>query len=151
MWGGSARHVRILALDLGERRIGVAVSDPLGLTAQGLPTLESRGAARDLEAIADLCRRLEVEKVVVGLPRNMDGSYGPRAELARDYAKAIAERTGLPVATWDERLTTKSAIAVLLEADVSRRRRRAAVDRMAATLILQGYLDRLAIDATHSG
>lgn len=151
--------MRILGLDLGDRRVGVAVSDPLGLTAQGLPTLTRKdratgagtshassggagGAEATIYAIAELCRRLEVESIVIGLPRNMDGSYGPRAEMARDFGRRLRERTGLPVHEWDERLTTRAADSALLEADLSRRKRRGAVDRVAAVLILQGFLDR---------
>ena len=149
--------MRVLGLDLGDRRVGMAVSDPLGLTAQGLPTLTRKGGPRTtgegggpatdradstVDAIADLCVRLEVESIVIGLPRNMDGSYGPRAEMTREFGGRLHERTGLPVHEWDERLTTRAADSVLLQADLSRKKRRGAVDRVAAVLILQGFLDR---------
>ncbi len=138
--------MRVLGLDLGDRRVGVAVSDPLGLTAQGLPTLTRNDLT--LDAIADLCVRLDVVSIVIGLPRNMDGSYGPRAEMAREFGRQLHQRTGLPVHEWDERLTTRAADNVLLEADLSRKKRRGAVDRLAAVLILQGFLDRQRVVGT---
>lgn len=134
---------RTLGLDVGERTVGVAVSDELGLTAQGLSTVVRRGDLdRDLEQIAALASEYQVEAVVVGLPRNMDGSLGPRARQALAFADAIRERLGLPVHTWDERWTTRAAERLLVEGGASRRRRRRSVDKVAAALILQGYLDR---------
>ncbi len=131
---------RTLAIDLGDRRVGLAVSDPLGVTAQGLPTLSRRGDPIDLPALVALCAEREVSRVVVGLPRNMDGSEGPRAKLCREFARRLREALGLPVYLWDERLSTAEAERVLLIADVSRGKRRDVIDRMAAQIILQGYL-----------
>jgi len=134
--------MRILGLDLGEKNIGVAVSDQFGWTAQGLESIRSRGNIEsDLDKINLVVQKYEVEKVIIGLPRNMDGSYGPQAQKALKFAGLLKKRLGLPVETWDERLSTVAAQRVLIEADVSRKKRRRVVDRMAATIILQGYLD----------
>ena len=134
--------MRIAALDVGEARIGVAVSDELGMTAQGVGVVRRVGGARDLEAIAALLTPYGPERLVVGLPRNMNGSEGPEAARVRAFAARVAAHLGLPVDFWDERLTTVAAERTLLEADLSRRRRRALVDQVAATLILEGYLAR---------
>lgn len=134
--------MRIAGLDVGERRIGVAVSDPLGLTAQGLAVIERTGLEADLAALRRILAGYEVAEVVVGLPRDMSGEEGRQAALAREFAVAAREALGVPVTLWDERLTTLQATRALLEADLSRRRRRQVVDKVAAQLILQGYLDR---------
>jgi len=134
--------MRIAALDVGEARIGVAVSDELGMTAQGVGVVRRVGGARDLQAIAALLTPYGPERLVVGLPRNMNGSEGPEAARVRAFAARVAAHLGLPVDFWDERLTTVAAERTLLEADLSRRRRRALVDQVAATLILEGYLAR---------
>ncbi|MCL2337583.1 MAG: Holliday junction resolvase RuvX [Firmicutes bacterium] len=134
--------MRVLGLDLGEKNIGVAVSDQFGWTAQGLESIRSKGnVTADLDQINLVAQQYEVDKVVVGLPRNMNGSYGPQAEKALKFAGLLEKRLGLPVETWDERLSTVAAQRVLLEADVSRKKRRRVVDQMAAAIILQGYLD----------
>lgn len=134
--------MRIMGLDLGDKKIGVALSDPLGWTAQGLEVIPSTGSAsEDIKKIKEIARQYGVERVVVGLPRNMDGSPGPRAEMARDFAGRLAKALGLPVEMWDERLTTAAAERLLIEADLSRARRRQVIDKMAAALILQSYLD----------
>jgi len=133
---------RTLAVDLGTRRIGLAVSDPLGITAQGLPSLERR---RDVGAqVLEVCREWGVGSVVVGLPLNMNGTKGPAAVAAEAFAAVMAARSGLPVVVWDERLSSASAEKVLIEAGVGRdkRRKRGLVDRGAATIFLQTYLDR---------
>ena len=135
---------RTLGLDVGTRTIGLAVSDELGWTAQGLPTLARRGLAADLAALREVAREWDVERVVVGLPRNMNGSIGPQAQSVLDFAAQVKEAVGVPVVTWDERLSSVAAERTLLEADLSRKKRRAAVDRLAAVFILQGYLDRQA-------
>lgn len=132
--------MRIMALDVGEKRIGVALSDPLGITAQGLTVLEN---SKDvMEKITDLCRRHQVGQLVVGLPRNMDNTLGPSAAAATAFSQKVAAATGLPVWLEDERLTTAAAERVMLAADASRRQRRQAVDKMAAVLILQSFLQR---------
>ncbi|OIQ58534.1 putative holliday junction resolvase [Moorella thermoacetica] len=135
--------MRIMGLDVGTKTIGVALSDPLGWTAQGLTTIRRRSLAADLAALKELVRRYGVEELVVGLPRNMNGSLGPQAEAVRAFARRLQAEVGLPVHFFDERLTTVAAGRVLLEADLSRRRRRQVIDQVAATYILQGYLDRL--------
>lgn len=132
--------MRILALDLGARRVGVALSDPLGLTAQGLPTLEPRGRKDLLEAVRGLVERHGVERIVVGLPVNMDGSLGPPARDALAFAEKLGHELGVAVDTWDERLTTVAAERALTEGRVTRSKRRQLVDRIAAQLILEGYL-----------
>lgn len=131
---------RIMALDAGDKRIGVAVSDPLRITAQGLKVLEN--SPEVFKEIASLCREYDVGKIVVGLPKNMNNTLGPRADWALKFAESISATTGLPVVMEDERLTTAAANRVMLDADLSRRKRRKVVDKMAAVLILQNYLAR---------
>ncbi|MDD2282690.1 MAG: Holliday junction resolvase RuvX [Eubacteriales bacterium] len=131
---------RIMALDAGDKRIGVAVSDPMHITAQGLKVLENSPGV--LAEIADLCKEYAVGKIVVGLPKNMNNSLGPRADWALKFAEQVSETTGLSVVMEDERLTTVAANRVMLEADLSRRKRRKVIDKMAAVLILQNYLSR---------
>lgn len=134
--------MRLLGLDVGDKTIGVAVSDPLGLTAQGVEVIRRRGRERDLERLAELAQTYGVETIVIGLPKNMDGSLGKQAEQVMAFATLVQERLDLPVVLWDERLTTIAAERALLEADLSRGRRREVIDKMAAVLILQGYMDR---------
>lgn len=129
---------RIMALDAGDKRIGVAVSDPLGITAQGLKVLEN--SPQVFAEIAQLCKEYDVERVVVGLPKNMNNTLGPRADWSREFASKVADAVGLPVDMEDERLTTVAAERVMLDADLSRGKRRKVVDKMAAVLILQNYL-----------
>jgi putative Holliday junction resolvase len=132
---------RILAVDWGQVTLGLAVSDELGLTAQGLASLPRAGEARDVKAIGSYVRSLDIGAIVVGLPRNMDGSLGPSADAARTFARILHEQLGIPVHLWDERLTTLAAERMLVGAGLGRRRRRAVVNQVAATMILQGYLD----------
>ena len=133
--------MRIMGLDYGDRKIGVAVSDMFGWTAQGLEVVERRRDGAEMQRIADLVREQEVEEIVVGLPKNMNGSIGPRGEICIAFADQLRDMLNLPVHLWDERLTTVSAERTLLEADVSRKKRRQVVDKMAASLILQNYWD----------
>ena len=133
---------KVLAVDWGWAKLGLAVSDDLGLTAQGLRTVSRRSEGQALEEIAAHVAALQVGAIVVGLPRNMDGSDGPSADAARAFARALEERFRLPVHLWDERLTTLAAERTLVAAGVRRRTRRGLVDQVAATLILQGFLDR---------
>ena len=135
-------EVRILALDVGRKRIGLAVSDPLGLTAQGLMVLERRDWDQDLARLLKIARPYQVQEVLVGLPRHMNGRLGEQAEEILALAQALADALHVKVVTWDERLSTVEAERLLIEADMSRRRRRRVVDQVAATLILQAYLDR---------
>ncbi|WP_435924534.1 Holliday junction resolvase RuvX [Paenibacillus sp. DYY-L-2] len=133
--------MKILGLDYGDRRIGVAVSDAFGWTAQGLTVIERRQPGGDIDQIARLVTEHEVTEVVVGLPKNMNGSIGPRGELCMAFAEELKAALQIPVHLWDERLTTVSAHRTLIEADVSRKKRKGVVDKMAASLILQNYLD----------
>ena len=136
------REVRILALDVGEKRIGLAVSDPLGITAQGLEVLTRRDPETDLARLIEVARQWGVQEIVLGLPRHMDGRPGKAVPEILELGRRLKEALGVKVATLDERLTTAEAERVLLQADLSRRRRRQVVDRLAAVLILQGYLDQ---------
>lgn len=132
---------RILAFDFGDRRIGVALSDPLGITAQPLTTLERASWKRDLGRIRDLVRVHEVTRIVVGMPLGMDGGRNERVRLTEEFIDRLHRTTDLPIDPWDERLTTVQAERTMLEGDVSRARRRRAIDRLAAVIILQAYLD----------
>lgn len=134
------RAGRVMALDLGTKSIGVAVSDPLGITAQGLQAIPHRSQERDIGEVLRLAREWGVEELVVGLPLRLDGSRGPEAERAERFARRLEQATGLPVRLQDERLTTREAERALLAADLSRRRRRQVIDKTAATLLLQTYL-----------
>ena len=134
-------QIRILGLDLGEKRIGVALSDALGLTAQGLTVIQRQGHQLDLDKVKALAKKYEVQEIVIGLPRHMDGRLGEGAAEVLLWVRELQDCLGLPVHTVDERLTTLQAERVLLEADVSRRKRRQVIDKMAAGLILQAYLD----------
>jgi putative holliday junction resolvase len=134
--------VRILGLDIGSKRVGIAVSDELGFTAQGLDTLMWKNADALLERIASLVDQYGVSEIVVGMPYNMNGSEGPQAVKIRGLMQLIGDRIAIPVKEWDERLSTVAADRALLEADLSRSKRKKLVDKIAAVLILQGYLDR---------
>jgi len=139
--GPPPRGTRILALDLGDRRIGVALSDPLGITAHPILTLTRQSWAADLEALARLAREHEAGRIVVGMPLGMDGSRGARVRLTEDFMARVGRATGLPVEAWDERLTTVQAERSLLEGNASRARRREVIDQAAAVILLQSYLD----------
>jgi len=131
---------RILALDAGDRTIGVAVSDEFGWTAQGLTVIRREAWDEDIARLQALASEYSVAKIVVGHPRNMDGSRGLRAKMAEEFAAQLTDALGLPVVLWDERLTTVEAQRTLLAADMSRAKRRKVVDKLAAVLILQNYL-----------
>jgi putative Holliday junction resolvase len=135
------REIRILALDVGEKRIGLAVSDPLGITAQGLEVLTRKDPPTDLARLLEVARQYQVQEILVGLPRHLDGRPGQQAEAILALARSLGETLGVPVTSWDERLTTVEAERVLVRADLSRRRRRQVVDQVAAVLILQSYLE----------
>jgi putative pre-16S rRNA nuclease len=140
---GSATKPRYLGLDVGSRRIGVAVSDELGLTAQPVMTLERRSNRRgDLRSLARLCRRFAVAGIVVGIPLHLSGEAGARAAKTQAFAAELGELTGLPIHLWDERLTTQEAHEILYKAGHVRQKHRKVVDQVAATLILQTYLDQ---------
>jgi putative Holliday junction resolvase len=133
--------MRTLGLDVGTKTIGVAVSDGLGLTAQAVTTIRRTNIKADLAALAALAREHEASRMVVGLPLNMDGSEGPRAEASRKFAEVAGQTLDMPVEFWDERLSTVAAERTLLEADLSRAKRRQVIDQVAAQFILQGWLD----------
>ena len=135
---------RVLALDLGKKRIGLALSDPLGITAQGLPTLERTRIREDLDAIARLVQEHGVTLILMGNPLHMSGTEGRQAAYAREFAGRVASRTGVEVKFWDERLTTVEAQRVLRQSGVSIEKRARAVDRLAAVILLGSYLDSLA-------
>ena len=138
----SAPYPRYLALDIGNRRIGVAVSDELGLTAQPVLTLERRSNRReDLRSLARLCRRFGVAGIVVGDPLHLAGDESPQAAKTRAFAAELGELTGLPIHLWDERLTSHEAHQILYEAGHARQKHRKIVDQVAATLILQSFLE----------
>jgi putative holliday junction resolvase len=132
---------RVLALDVGLRRIGLAVSDALGITAQGMPTLQRRNKRSDLAALRGVVAKHEVAEVVVGHPLHLSGKEGRQAEKVVAFADDLREHLGIPVHLWDERLTSAQANRVLRETDMSIRRRSEVVDQMAAVLILQAWLD----------
>ncbi len=140
--GMNSKRPRILALDIGRRRIGRAVSDPLGISAQGLPTLARRNLAADLAALGADARQHEIGLWLLGLPLLPSGDAGSQAAAIREFGTKLANATSLPVEYWDERFTTVMAEQVLREAGSSQQKRRQAVDRLAAVLILQSYLDR---------
>ncbi|MBT2636416.1 MULTISPECIES: Holliday junction resolvase RuvX [unclassified Bacillus (in: firmicutes)] len=135
--------MRIMGLDVGSKTVGIALSDELGWTAQGLETLKINEEENvfGFDEIGKIIKEYEVDKVVVGLPKNMNGTIGPRGEASQFYARELEERFGVPAILWDERLTTVAAERVLLEADMSRKKRKKVIDKMAAVMILQGYLN----------
>ena len=141
---GSERELpvgRVLGLDVGSRRIGVAVSDPLGITAQGLETLQRSTKRRDFEHLQRVIQEYDVREIVVGLPLRMSGAEGTQSDKMQVFAEELRKRFRLPVHLWDERLTSAEANRLLRETDLSIEKRGKAVDRMAAVLILQGWME----------
>jgi putative Holliday junction resolvase len=138
---GDKKLMRMMGLDIGSHTIGIAISDELGMTAQGLKTIRRKSMEEDLTEVKTIISELEIEKIVVGLPKNMDGTLGKGTEGVFRWIEAFRKRINLSVVTWDERLTTVQASKILLEADLSRRKRKKVIDKVAAVLILQGYLD----------
>ncbi|PSL45083.1 putative Holliday junction resolvase [Salsuginibacillus halophilus] len=138
---------RIMGIDVGDRRIGIAVSDALKMTAQGLETIQVKedDPKADKVRIESLIEAHDVDTLVVGWPKNMDGTVGERGKLCEAYADELKDRTGLSVVLQDERLTTRAAERTLIEADMSRKKRKKVVDQMAAQMILQNYLDQQSI------
>ncbi|WP_200411351.1 Holliday junction resolvase RuvX [Virgibacillus salexigens] len=136
--------MKLLGLDVGSKTIGVAVSDALGWTAQGITTLkwneeEITSADKEIKALID---EHQIGKAIIGLPKNMNGTIGERGEMSIAYAEHVKNMHGIETELWDERLTTMAAERVLLEADMSRKKRKKVIDKMAAVMILQGYLDQ---------
>lgn len=132
---------RILGLDVGSRRIGMAVSDPLGITAQGIDTLQRRNKRTDFAELGRIIHRYEVQEIVVGLPLRMSGMEGAQSEKIQAFAEELRQRFGLPVHLWDERLTSVEANRLLRQTELSIEKRAKAVDRMAAVLILQSWME----------
>lgn len=136
--------MRIMGLDFGSKTVGVAISDPLFITAQGIEIIERKEEnklRKTLARIEELIVEYEVEEIVLGLPKNMNDSLGIRAELSMEFKDKLERRTGLPVTMWDERLTTVAADKAMMEAGIRREHRKEHVDKIAACFILQGYLD----------
>lgn len=132
---------RVLGLDVGSKTIGVAVSDPLGITAQGLETIRRQNKRLDFEHLGRIIQQYSVSEIVVGYPLRLSGAEGTQSEKMRQFAEELRKRFGLPVHLWDERLTSSEANRILREADLSIKKRAGAVDRMAAVLILQNWME----------
>jgi putative Holliday junction resolvase len=132
--------VRVLGLDVGSKTIGVAVTDELGVAAHAVETLARKGTARDVAQVIALAKKLGAERAVIGIPTDADGNEGDRAKRVRVFLDALVT-AGLPVETWDESFSTVEAEGVLLQADLSRKKRKGVIDRLAAQVILQGWLD----------
>ena len=141
----SVRVMRILGLDYGSKRIGVAICDELGIIAQGITTIERKNKKRDIEEISKLVREYNVEKIVIGFPKMLDGTEGIQCEKVAEFAKILESRLSLPLIRWDESLSTKEAEEILIEANMSRKKRTKVVDKLAASIILQGYLDYIKV------
>lgn len=133
--------MRIMGLDVGDKTIGVALSDPLGWTAQGLEVIRRDTLEKDFRRLCQIIEEYAVEKILVGLPKNMNATIGPQGEKVLAFIERLKEHTDLPIKTWDERLSTVAAERMLIQADVSRSKRKKVIDKMAAAVILQGYLD----------
>ena len=132
---------RIMGLDVGDKTIGVAVSDLMGLTAQGVKTVKRVGKKKDIEELTAIIKERQVNKIVSGLPKNMNGTLGPQGEKVIKFGELLEEETGIKIEYWDERLSTVAAERSLIEADVRRDKRKKVIDMLAAVIILQGYLD----------
>ncbi|MCD6153221.1 MAG: Holliday junction resolvase RuvX [Syntrophobacterales bacterium] len=135
--------MRILGIDYGSKRIGLSVCDELGITAQGLATITRKNREHDMEAIGRFIKEYNVEKIVIGFPLRLDGTEGIQCEKVSGFARILESRFLIPVIKWDETLSTKEAESVLIEANMSRKRRKKVVDKMAAVIILREYLDRV--------
>ncbi|MCR4430754.1 MAG: Holliday junction resolvase RuvX [Tepidanaerobacteraceae bacterium] len=133
--------MRILGLDIGEKKIGVAISDELGFTAQGIGVIARQTLEQDLKQIENLVRQYNIDKIVLGLPRNMNGTFGPQSQLVKSFGELLKRNIKIEISYWDERLTTIEAERSLIEGDMSRKKRRGVIDKIAAVLILQGYLN----------
>ena len=130
-----------MGLDIGEKRIGIAVSDELHFTAQPFDTLARKNLASDLRSLSRIVEQNGIKAIVIGLPKNMNGTLGPQAQSVMDFSEKLKKTVDIPLIFWDERLSTVAADRVLLEADLSREKRKKYIDKVAATIILQGYLD----------
>jgi putative Holliday junction resolvase len=135
--------MRILGIDYGDSRVGIAISDPMGWTAQGLETVRNQSMSNVINRIIELIKEYEIKKIVIGFPKNMNGSVGPRGELTLSFVEELKKEVNIDIVLWDERLTTVAAHKVLNETNVRGKKRKQVVDTVAATYILQGYLDSL--------
>ena len=133
---------RIMGLDIGDKTIGGAVSDLMGLTAQGVKTVKRVGKKKDIEALKEIIKERQVNKIVSGLPKNMNGTLGPQGEKVIKFCELLEEETGIKIEYWDERLSTVAAEKTLIQGNVRRENRKGVIDMVAAVIILQGYLDR---------
>ena len=133
---------RIMGLDVGDKTIGVAVSDLMGLTAQGVKTIKRVGKKKDIEALKEIIKERQVNKIVSGLPKNMNGTLGPQGEKVIKFCELLEEETGIKIEYWDERLSTVAAERTLIQGNVRRENRKGVIDMVAAVIILQGYLNR---------
>ena len=133
---------RIMGLDVGDKTIGVAVSDLMGLKAQGVKTINRVGKKKDIEALKEIIKERQVNKIVSGLPKNMNGTLGPQGEKVIKFCELLEEETGIKIEYWDERLSTVAAERTLIQGNVRRENRKGVIDMVAAVIILQGYLDR---------
>ena len=135
--------MRIMGLDVGTKTIGVAVSDELGLTAQGIKTIYRKSIEADMAELAQIIDEYQVEEIMIGLPLNMNGTAGPSVEMAQALGAEIASRHDVKITYRDERCSTMAATRILLDGDLSRKKRKKVIDKMAAVFVLQGYLDYL--------
>jgi putative holliday junction resolvase len=135
--------VRILSLDVGQKRIGVAVSDPLGITAQGVGVITRNNTEEDINAVKEYVDEYNAGSIVIGMPINMDGTKGDSAKKVTEFVEAVSSGLNIPVATYDERLSTKESEKFLISSDVSRKKRKGVIDKIAAQLILESYLQRM--------
>lgn len=133
--------MRIICLDIGNKTVGVAVSDPLGYTAQGITTIHRKNIKQDMNSILELCNEYNADRILAGFPKNMNGTVGPQAEKVIAFCDHLKKVSELPIEFWDERLTTVCANRAMLEGDLSRKKRKQIVDKLAAVFILQSYLD----------
>ena len=133
---------RIMGLDIGDKTIGVAVSDIMGITAQGVKTIRRESKKKDIEELKNIIKERQVNKIVSGLPKNMNGTLGPQGEKVIKFCELLEEETGIKIEYWDERLSTVAAERTLIQGNVRRENRKGVIDMVAAVIILQGYLDR---------
>ncbi len=143
--------MRVLALDHGTKRIGVALSDETATLAQPLEFIPAQPPAKALDRIKEIIKQRQVGEILVGMPRNMNGTYGPAAESARQFAETLTQTLGIPVKTWDERLTSVQANRFLIQAGMRRQQRKTKADQSAAAILLQSYLDAAALRSENPG
>lgn len=137
--------MRIMGMDVGDRRIGLAVSDEMGYSAQGLDTFTRANLKQDVRSLAEMMKELQVEKLVIGMPRNMNGTYGPQTEKVKEFVAALLKEISIEVIYWDERLTSVAAQRTLAEGKIALGKKKEAIDKLSAVMILQGYLDSMSI------